>query len=117
MRAAYFAIPFLSRICDDVIERALRVLSVMIASWVSRTDPHCGAFSLRAGTNLQVVQRRASASGKLHNHPSGDPKPSAQDVAITREIVAAANAVGVKVHDHLVIGRQGAESFRALGLL
>jgi DNA repair protein RadC len=55
--------------------------------------------------------------GKLHNHPSGDPKPSMQDVHITREIVAAANAISVKVHDHLVIGRNGAESFKSLGLL
>jgi DNA repair protein RadC len=55
--------------------------------------------------------------GKLHNHPSGDPKPSAADLAITREIVAAANAVSVKVHDHLVIGRNGVESFKSLGLL
>lgn len=53
----------------------------------------------------------------VHNHPSGDPKPSAADLAITREIVAATEAIGVKVHDHLVIGRKGAESFKTLGLL
>lgn len=53
----------------------------------------------------------------LHNHPSGDPRPSAADVAITREIVAATEAISVKVHDHLVIGRHGAESFKSLGLL
>lgn len=54
---------------------------------------------------------------ELHNHPSGDPKPSAADIAITRDIVAAAKAVSVNVHDHLVIGRNGAESFKSLGLL
>ena len=72
-----------------------------------------------------ILQRRVCASKsspnersrKLHNHPSGDPKPSAADIAITREIVAAASAVSVKVHDHLVIGRNGAESFKSLGLL
>ncbi len=53
----------------------------------------------------------------VHNHPSGDPKPSAADIAITRDIVAAAKAVSVNVHDHLVIGRNGAESFKSLGLL
>jgi DNA repair protein RadC len=53
----------------------------------------------------------------VHNHPSGDPKPSTADIAITREIVAAAGAVGVRVHDHLVIGRNGASSFKNLGLL
>ncbi len=53
----------------------------------------------------------------VHNHPSGDPKPSGADIAITREIVAAANTVNVEVHDHLVIGRNGAASFKSLGLL
>jgi DNA repair protein RadC len=89
----------------------------MITSWVSQTDPHCWSLALREDVYLQVVQRRTSTLGKLHNHPSGDPKPSMQDVHITREIVAAANAISVKVHDHLVIGRNGAESFKSLGLL
>lgn len=53
----------------------------------------------------------------VHNHPSGDPKPSAADLAITRDIVAAANAISVKVRDRLVIGRNGVESFKSPGLL
>lgn len=53
----------------------------------------------------------------VHNHPSGDPKPSAADIEITQQIVEAAMAVNVKVHDHLVIGRNGAASFKSLGLL
>jgi DNA repair protein RadC len=53
----------------------------------------------------------------VHNHPSGDPAPSAADVAITREVQAAAKAIGVTVHDHLIIGRGGAASFKTLGLL
>ncbi len=65
----------------------------------------------------RALELSAAAVILVHNHPSGDPKPSAADLAITREIVAAANAVGVKVHDHLVIGRNGAESFKSLGLL
>ncbi len=54
---------------------------------------------------------------ELHNHPSGDPKPSPADIAITREIVAAAKAISVRVHDHLIVGRNGAQSFKNLGLL
>lgn len=65
----------------------------------------------------RALELSATAIILVHNHPSGDPKPSAADLAITREIVAAANAVSVKVHDHLVIGRNGAESFKSLGLL
>ncbi|MGE0294865.1 MAG: DNA repair protein RadC [Hyphomonadaceae bacterium] len=65
----------------------------------------------------RALELSAASVILVHNHPSGDPKPSASDVQITRDIVAAAEAVGVKVHDHLVIGRNGASSFRTLGLL
>jgi DNA repair protein RadC len=65
----------------------------------------------------RALEHSAAAVILVHNHPSGDPKPSAADVAITREIVAALNAISVKVHDHLVVGRNGAESFKSLGLL
>ena len=50
------------------------------------------------------------------NHPSGDPTPSQADIAMTREVVEAARALRIAVHDHLVVGRDGIASFRALGL-
>ena len=53
----------------------------------------------------------------LHNHPSGDPKPSREDIEMTREIKKAAEAPVISIHDHLVIGRKGHASFRSLGLL
>jgi len=53
----------------------------------------------------------------LHNHPSGDPKPSRDDIEMTREIRMAAEALGIAIRDHLVIGRKGHTSFRSLGLL
>ena len=59
----------------------------------------------------------ASAVLLVHNHPSGDPAPSRADIDMTRDIAAALNAVGVTLHDHLVIGRAGHASFRALGLM
>lgn len=65
----------------------------------------------------RALELSAASVILVHNHPSGDPKPSPSDVAITKEIVAAADAVGVKVHDHLVIGRNGAASFKAMGLI
>jgi len=55
--------------------------------------------------------------GELHNHPSGDPTPSQADIAMTREIQRAAAAIGITLHDHLVIGRAGHASFKSLGLL
>ncbi len=95
----------------------MHVLSVMIASGLNQTIPNHGALSAYADIFAQVIQRRTNTSGFVHNHPSGDPTPSAADVAITREVKAAAKAIGVSVHDHLVIGRHGAASFKSLGLL
>ena len=69
----------------------------------------------------EVVRRAlevsASAIILVHNHPSGDPSPSGADVAMTREVIEAARALKILVHDHLVVGRNGVASFKALGLL
>lgn len=69
----------------------------------------------------EVVKRalalNAAALILVHNHPSGDPKPSRDDIEMTREIKTASEALGITIHDHLVIGRKGHASFRSLGLL
>ena len=53
----------------------------------------------------------------LHNHPSGDPSPSKQDIAATRDVVEAGKRLGIQVHDHVIIGANGHSSMRAQGLL
>jgi DNA repair protein RadC len=68
-------------------------------------------------SKIKRNQCRKSDSSLLHNHPSGDPKPSRDDIEMTREVKAAAEALGIAIHDHLVIGRKGHASFRSLGLL
>jgi DNA repair protein RadC len=65
----------------------------------------------------RALELSASALILVHNHPSGDPSPSSADVEITRQIVEAARTMRIAVHDHLVVGRQGVASFKALGLL
>lgn len=65
----------------------------------------------------RALTLNASALILVHNHPSGDPTPSRADIEMTREIVEAARALHIAVHDHLVIGRGGTASFKALGLL
>ena len=65
----------------------------------------------------RALQLEASALILVHNHPSGDPKPSRDDIEMTKEIRAAAEPLGIAIHDHLVIGRKGHASFRSLGLL
>ncbi|HET9795158.1 MAG TPA: JAB domain-containing protein, partial [Thermoanaerobaculia bacterium] len=52
-----------------------------------------------------------------HNHPSGDPAPSAEDVEFTRRLKHAADLVGVRLLDHVVVGRGRCESLRERGLL
>jgi len=65
----------------------------------------------------RALQLNASAVILVHNHPSGDPTPSRADIEMTREIVDLAEPLGIVVHDHLIVGRKGHASFRALGLL
>jgi len=69
----------------------------------------------------EVVKRAlelgASAIIMVHNHPSGDPTPSRADIEMTREVQKAAAALGLALHDHVVLGRGRHASFRTLGLL
>ena len=69
----------------------------------------------------EVVKRAldlaASAIILVHNHPSGDPTPSNADIQMTAEIVNAAKALNISVHDHIIIGHEREASFRSLGLL
>ncbi len=65
----------------------------------------------------RALELNASAIIMVHNHPSGDPSPSRADIDMTRQVRDAAKAVGIALHDHLVIGRGGHSSFKALGLL
>jgi DNA repair protein RadC len=65
----------------------------------------------------RALELSATAIILVHNHPSGDPTPSKADIDMTRDIAKAALALGITVHDHLVIGRKGHASFKSLGLL
>jgi DNA repair protein RadC len=69
----------------------------------------------------EVVKRAldlgASALILVHNHPSGDPTPSAGDIEMTAEIKDAAIRLGIALHDHVIIGRKGHVSFKSRGLL
>jgi DNA repair protein RadC len=65
----------------------------------------------------RALDHGATALILVHNHPSGDPTPSRADIEMTRNIAAAAKGLGITVHDHLVIGRAGHVSFKALNLL
>ena len=65
----------------------------------------------------RALELNASALILVHNHPSGDPTPSEADIAMTARIGAAAAALSITLHDHLIIGKEQELSFRADGYL
>lgn len=64
-----------------------------------------------------ALRHHAAALIFAHNHPSGDPRPSAEDVAVTRQLVFAGRVMGITVHEHLIIGDGGYYSFADEGLI
>ncbi len=65
----------------------------------------------------RALELDASSLILVHNHPSGDPTPSQSDLEMTEQIVSAASALGLEVHDHLIIGKDADLSFRTEGLI
>jgi DNA repair protein RadC len=65
----------------------------------------------------EAIAERAAAIILVHNHPSGDPTPSADDRAVTEQLVAAGRLLDIPVHDHVIIGRGRFASFAESGLL
>ena len=86
-------------------------------------DHHLGDGSIdEAAIHPREVIRRAmdvgaSAMILVHNHPSGSPEPSRADIQITQRIAEAGRLLGVTVHDHVIIGREGHTSLRTKGLI
>jgi DNA repair protein RadC len=75
-----------------------------------------------ASVHVREVIARAIALGAtaiivVHNHPSGDPSPSQQDIRLTRDLVEAGRHMKVTVHDHVIVGANGRTSLRAMGLI
>lgn len=76
----------------------------------------------QAAVHVREVIRRAIDLGSaslilVHNHPSGDPQPSKQDIQLTKAIMDAARPLGLSVHDHVIVGARGHSSLRSLGLI
>ena len=103
------------------VER-VRVLHLNARNMLLRDD-HMGDGSIdEAAIYTREVVKRAVALGTtslilVHNHPSGSPEPSRQDIAVTRQIIDATRPIGVTVHDHIIVGSQGHSSMRAMGLI
>ena len=65
----------------------------------------------------RALELSATAIVLVHNHPSGDPTPSRADIEMTKAIVEVAKPLGIAVHDHLIVGKQGHASLRGLKLI
>lgn len=65
----------------------------------------------------RALELHASAIILVHNHPSGDPTPSRADISMTHEVIKAAKALGIRVHDHVIVTRTGHFSLRAEDLM
>lgn len=103
------------------IER-VRVLFLNAKNMLIRDELISEGSTSEAAIYAREVVRRAidlHATGLIlvHNHPSGDPSPSKQDIAVTRDIAEAGKRLGIQVHDHVIIGAQGHSSMRGMGLL
>ena len=93
---------------------AKNVLIANEALWQGSVD--------EASVHVREVIARAIALGAtaliiVHNHPSGDPSPSQQDIRLTRDLVEAGRHMKITVHDHVIVGAHGRASLRAMGLI
>jgi DNA repair protein RadC len=75
-----------------------------------------------ASVHVREVIARAIALGAtaiiiVHNHPSGDPSPSQQDIRLTKELVEAGRHMKITIHDHVIVGSQGRSSLKSMGLI
>jgi DNA repair protein RadC len=64
----------------------------------------------------RALELSATAVILVHNHPSGDPTPSQSDIQMTQQIVAVAGPLGIAVHDHIIVGKDGHVSLKGLKL-
>lgn len=84
---------------------------------ITKTDPNYRHLLNRHIEKRPEIQHFSKLRGTLHNHPSGDPTPSSADIAMTRQIVDVAKPLGVTVHDHIIVGKDGHASFKGLRLI
>lgn len=103
------------------VER-VRILFLNAKNMLIRDEPMAEGSVDEAAVYVREIIRRAleyhaTALILVHNHPSGDPQPSKQDIALTRDIVEAGRHLRITVHDHIIIGTRGHSSLRAMGLI
>ncbi len=104
------------------INEQVRVLHLNTKNELTRDEVMSEGSIDQASIHVREVVRRAIELGSAaliiaHNHPSGDPAPSAADIRVTRELIAACTPLGIVIHDHVIIGAKGHASMKTLGLI
>lgn len=116
------------RIARDVLEMDTEAEEVVMLLTLNTKNQVTGIFEVSRGTiNTSLVHPRevfkrallhnATAIVLLHNHPSGDPKPSIEDISITERLVEAGSILGVNVLDHVIIGHDRHASLKEMELM
>ena len=103
------------------IER-VRVLFLNSRNMLIRDEAMWEGSVDESAVHVREIMRRAldcqaTALIIVHNHPSGDPSPSQQDIRLTKELIEAGRHMRINVHDHVIIGAKGHSSLRAMGLI
>jgi DNA repair protein RadC len=106
---------------DPVGERVMIAHLDSVRRLIALTGPHRGGeadIELPIRTVIMEALELGSAAFIIaHNHPSGDPRPSSDDIAATRRLASTAAELGIRLYDHIIYGGGTYRSFRELGLL
>ena len=110
-----------ARMAHERVEH-LRILYLDQKNQLIRDEVfHGGGVSSVSVDPRQIIKRAVMLDAQsiimAHNHPSGDPNPSAADVEVTRDVRRAAESISIRLLDHLIVGRSGSVSLRTLGYL
>ena len=105
----------------EAIER-VRVLFLNAKNVLIRDEPMWEGSVDESAVYIREIMRRAldchaTAIIIVHNHPSGDPSPSQQDIRLTRDLAEAGRHLRITLHDHVIIGANGHSSLRAMGVI
>ena len=104
------------------IREQFRVLFLNNRNMVIRNDVLSQGTVDYAAVYVREIIKRALEVGAtglilVHNHPSGDPSPSADDIRMTKDVMETARRLGISLHDHVIVGSRGHKSLKSLGLI
>ncbi|MMZ61988.1 hypothetical protein D1872_241680 [compost metagenome] len=112
-------------LCSDILESKQELFIVFLLNTknrvLSRKTVSIGGLNAAVVHPREVFRTAIEANVAsilcVHNHPSGDPSPSPEDISVTKRLVEAGNTIGIEVLDHLIVGRDGWVSLKQQGMI